>query len=294
MPLIKLGKRKRDRQSAEMTRFEKFGDLPIEVAVGVLEQVAAKVRESGSPEAVRDFLNLAKANRSLRKIADTGADLQELHDDFEQPRKIRNLAERVHDLALGDNDLSARLDGAASTFRLLPQIKKDAFVNDVAHGDAVHVVRMVRNAKYTDYMSDENSQTLAKASIRLFSRSMTSSEGSQSIHEFLASAAAVNALHDRMDQDQQSTIARIKRENPKMNELIKTLDGPVRYAGTSSVRDMDAGKILNPEQIGEHIKSAETTQSAPDRRRLLRQAGNDVSRTYDNRFRGLGHDSGRG
>jgi hypothetical protein len=190
-----------------------------------VEQVAAKVRESGSPEAVRDFLNLGLANKSLRNIADTGPYVQELNDDFERLRNIPKLGEQVHDLILQDDDLSERLHGAASTFRLLPEVKKEAFVNDVAQGDAVHVVKMVRNPNYSKYLSDENIRSLTEASVRLFSRNMTAPHHTMSIHEFTASAAAINALHDRMDANQQSTVAKIKDENPEADKLIHAAVG---------------------------------------------------------------------
>jgi hypothetical protein len=266
----------------------------MDAAINVVEQVAAKVRESGSPQAVRDFLNVAKANKSLRKIAETGPYLQELNDDIERLRNIPKLGEQVHDLILGDDDLRERLEGAAWTFRLLPEAKKDAFVNDVAQGDGVHVAIMARDPNYSKYLSDKNIRSLTEASVHLFSRNMTAPHHTMSIHEFTASAAAVNALHNRMDANQQSAVAKIKDENPENNKLIQDLDSLVRTEGLAGYRD--PGSVRDPKQIGELIESEKTSRNSTTTARLA-ALGRDISETHDNPHRALQRsrdDSGRG
>lgn len=271
----------------------RFGDLPTDAARNVVEQVAAKVRESGSPDAVRDFLNLAKANKSLRKIADTGPYLKELNDDMERLRNIPKLGEQVHDVAR-NLDLGKRLDAGAPTFRFLPEIEKDAFVDDVAQADGMHVVKMVRNPNYSKYLSDKNIRSLTDASVRLFSRSMTAPNHTMSFQEFTASAAAVNALHNRMDANQQSAVAKIRDENPEKNKLLQDLDSFVSREGLGG--NQAPGSVRDPKQIGELIEGEKTSRDFRTAARLA-AIGRDISNTYDNPHRALQRsrdDSGRG
>ena len=108
-----------------------------------------------------------------------------------------------------------------------------------------------------------------------------------SFHEFIASAAAVKALHSRMDADQKSTVARIKDEKPEK----QTAPGFKKCAPLGRGRHPARWNLA---QLGTQNRSASLSRvrKPPDtsgRWHALRRWA-EISQRYDNPYRGFSGD----